>query len=118
MGGEPASPGVGLVDDVVVHEGGGMNELDDRRIEDGAVARVPAEPRRHQEHGGPDALSAAHLNVAAHLWNQLDARLEMSDEFGFNAQQLAADRLEDPGEIGNRSVRGVRRERFRRRTHR
>ena len=98
-----AAPRLGAVDDVVVDERRGVDELDDRRVEHGAVAGVAAEPRRHQQHGRPDALAAAHLDVLAHLRDQLDARLEMARELALDARQLVADRLEDLREIRDRT---------------
>ena len=54
-----------VVDDVVVDQRRGVDELDDRRVQHRALALVAAEPRRHQQHGRADALAAARLDVFA-----------------------------------------------------
>ena len=54
MHGQPAAPQIGVVDDVVVDERRGVDELDDRRVQHRAVAFVAAQARRHQQHGRPD----------------------------------------------------------------
>ena len=64
---QPAAARLGAVDDVVVDERRRVDELDDGRVEHGAVAGVAAEARGHQQHGRADALAAAHLDVLAHL---------------------------------------------------
>jgi hypothetical protein len=70
--GEAAAAQFGLVDDVVVHEGGGVNELDHGRVEHRAVALVAAQPRRHQQDGRAHALAAAGLDVLPDLRDQID----------------------------------------------
>src|ERR687895_2903317 len=92
---QPASAQISAIDDVVVDERRRMDELDNRCVEDGAVALVAAEPGRHQQHGGPDTLAAALLNVAAYLGNQRYARLDVANEFLLNGVEIVADGLED-----------------------
>ena len=101
MRGEPAAAGLGAVDDVVVHERGRVDELDHGRVENRAVAGVAAEAGRQQQHGGAHALAAAHLDVLAHLRDQLDARLEVASELALDLRELLADRFEDLGEPRN-----------------
>src|SRR5262245_59323507 len=91
----------GAIDDVVVHERRRVAELDDGGVEHGAVARVAAESRREEQHGRAHALAAAHLDVLAHLRNQLDARLEMTRELALDARELVPDGLENLGEPGH-----------------
>ena len=100
MHGEAAAAQVGAVDDVVVHERGGVDELDDRGVEHGAIALVAAQPGRHQQHGGAHALAAAVLDVAAHLGNQRDARLDVADELLLDRLEITADRFEDLRQVG------------------
>ena len=57
----------GLVDDVVVEQGRGVDELHDRGQEDGAVAAVAAQAAGQEQQRGPDALAAALADVAADL---------------------------------------------------
>ena len=52
--GKPAAPEIGAIDDVVVDERRGVDELDHRRVEDGAVPLIAAEPGRHAA-ARPDA---------------------------------------------------------------
>ena len=61
-----------VVDDVVVHQRGRMDELHDRRVQHGELAGVPGQPRRHQQHGRANALAAAVLDVAPDLRDQVD----------------------------------------------
>ena len=99
--GQPAAAGLGAVDDVVVDERGRVDELDDGRVEHRAIPGVAAEPGRQQQHGRPHALAAAHLDVLAHLRDELDARLEVTGELALDVRELVADRLEDLGETRN-----------------
>ncbi len=99
MRGQPSAAHVGTVDDVVVDQRRGVDELDDRRIQHGAIAGVTAQPCRHQQHRRPDALAAALLDVAAHFGDQGDARLDVLYELLLDSFELLADRLEDLGKI-------------------
>ena len=60
----------------------GVDELDDRRIEDGHVAlRLSAgQPAGHQHHRRPHALAARVLQVLANLRDQLDTRVDVPQE--------------------------------------
>jgi hypothetical protein len=84
-----------------VDEGGGVDELDDGGVEDGTVALVAAEARRHEEHGRAHPLAAAHLDVLAHLRDELDARLEVARELALDTRQFVANGLEDFGKTRN-----------------
>ena len=88
------------VDDVVVHQRRGVDELDHRGVEDGAIARVAAQARRHQQHRRPDPLAAALLDVAAHLRDERDAGLDVADELALDGLEILADGLEDLAEVG------------------
>ena len=101
---EPPAPQLRVVDDVVVHERSCVNELDDRRVENGAIARVAGQPRRHQQHGGAHALAAARLDVLADLWDQLHARLDVAEELPLDRAEIGANGLEDLGEIYRRRI--------------
>ena len=97
--GQTAAAEVRLVDDVVVHERRGVDELHHRGVEHRPVAGVAGEPGRHQEHGRPHALAAARLDVLADLRNQLDPGLDVARELPLDGLQIGADRLEDLGEV-------------------
>ena len=89
------APQVGVVDDVVVDQRGRVDEFDDGGVQHRPIALIPAQPRGHQQHGGPDTLSAARLNVAADLRDQIDLRLDMAPEFPIHLLEVGANRLED-----------------------
>src|SRR5882672_150212 len=92
---EPSSPGVGIVDDVVVHEGRRVDELHDRGVEDRAVTVVATETRRHQEHGGADPFPAGSLDVLADFRNQLNLGLHVPRELEVYLLEIGTDWLED-----------------------
>jgi hypothetical protein len=79
-----------------------VNELDDGGVQNGALALVAAEPRGHQQNGGPDALAAAVLNVATHFGNERDARLNVTYELALDRLEILTDRLEDVRQVGRR----------------
>ena len=87
--GHAAAAHVGVVDDVVVHERRGVDELDHRGVEHGAIAAVAAQPRGHQQHRRTHALAAALLEVVADFGDEVDPRLDLAGE-------LALDRFADP----------------------
>ncbi len=95
-GGAPAAQ-VGFVDDVVVDERRRVDELHHGPIQDGLVAFVFRQARGHQEQGRTQPLAAARLDVAAHLRNQLDARLDVTDEFTFDTFEIVPNWFEDLG---------------------
>ena len=71
------------------------------RVEHGAVARVAAQARSHQQNGRPDPLAAALLDVPPHLGDQRDARLDVTNELALDRFEILANRLEDLGEVGS-----------------
>ena len=93
------SPQLRIVDDVVVDERRGVNELDDRRVENGARAGVAAQPRRHQQHGRTHALAAALLDVVPDFGNDADLGLHLPLELAFDRFEIGADRFEHLNQI-------------------
>ena len=85
--GQAATPEVRPVDDVVVHQRRGVDELHDRGVQHRAIAGVAAQAGGHQEDRRPHALAAALLDIAAHLRNQRDARLDVADELRSTASR-------------------------------
>jgi len=63
---------------------------------------IAGNPRRHQEHGGPDALAAARLDVLADFRDQLDLRLDVPCELAIDLLEVGANGLEDLREINRR----------------
>ena len=92
---QPAAAQIRVVDDVVVDERRGVNELDDGGVQNRAVAGVAHEARGHQEHRRTDALAAARADVLADLRDQRDLRLDVACELLVDLLQVGADRLED-----------------------
>ncbi len=95
----PAAP-LRVVDDVVVHQGGGVDELDDRGVEDGELARVARQTRCHQQHGRPNALAPAVLDVSPDLRDEVDLRFDVPVELCLDLLQVFPDRLEHLDESG------------------
>ena len=71
-----------------------MNSTTDG-VEHRAIAGVAAQARGHQQDGGPDPLAAALLDVAAHLGNQRDPRLDVADELALDGLEIFANGLEE-----------------------
>ena len=103
MNRQAAPTELGVVDDVVVDERGRVDELDDRRIQHGAVALVSGEAGGHQQNRRTHPLPAARLDIAAYLGNQLHLRLDMAVELAIDLLQVGADGFEDVRE-GRRRV--------------
>ena len=101
--GWPAAP-LRVVDDVVVHERGGVDELDDRGVQHGELARVARQARRHQQHGRPDALAPAVLDVSPDLRDEVDLRFDVAIELCLDLLQVFPDGLEHLDERGVRRV--------------
>ena len=70
-------PGFRMVDHVVVKQGGGMDELDDRRQGVAALPPVAAEFRGGQEQEGPETLAAAADQVVDDLRDEPNLRTEV-----------------------------------------
>ncbi len=88
-----------VIDDVVVDERCGMNELDDRRVENGARSGVAAQASRHQQDRGTNALAATRLNVAPNLGDDADLGLNLPFEFAFDRFEISADRFEHLNQV-------------------
>ena len=72
VGGGAAAAGVGLVDDVVVDEGGGVEHLDDGAEADAALAGAAEGFGGEQEQQRTDALAAAGHEVAGDVGDDFD----------------------------------------------
>ena len=92
--GLPPAPHIRIVDDVVVHQRGGVNELDHRRVQHRARAGVAAQPRAHQQHRRAHALAAALQQVVADLRNDVDLRLDLARKLALDRLEIVADGLE------------------------
>ncbi len=94
-----AAAHVGVIDDVVVHQRRGVDELDHGGIEHGARAGITAEARAHQQYGRADALAAALQYVVADFGNDVNLRLDLARKFDFDSFKILADRLEQLDEV-------------------
>src|SRR5207248_5740598 len=92
---QAAAPEIRIVDDVVVDQRRGVNELHHRRVQGAAVAAVARQARRHEQDGRPDALAAARADVLTDLRDEIDVRLEMPLEFAIDLVEVGAYRFED-----------------------
>ena len=105
--GQAATTVLGVVDDVVVDQRRGVDELDDGGVRHRALALVAAQPRRHQQHRRPHALAAALLDVLADFGDETHLRLQVTAELPLDPGQVVADRLEQAEQIGRRAVDGT-----------
>jgi hypothetical protein len=94
-----AAPHVGIVDDVVVDQRGGVDELYHRGVQDRAGAGVAAQPRAHQQHRRAHALAAALEQVVANLGNDVDLRLDLAGKLAFDRFEIVADGFEQLDQI-------------------
>ena len=95
-----AAPQLRLVDDVVVNERRGVNELENRRVEHRALARVASHASGHQQHRRTDPFPAAVPNVVADRRDEGDLRLHVPGELAFDLTKVVANRLEQLREGG------------------
>ena len=93
--GQPPAAEVRVVDDVVVDERRGVDELDDGGVEDRPIAGVTDEARGHQQDRRPDPLAAAGPDVLPDLRDQRHFRLDVARELLVDLLKVGADRLED-----------------------
>ena len=76
-----------------------MNSMH-RRVEHRALAGVAGHARGHQQHGRPDPLAAAVLDVVADRRDQRDLRLHVPGELALDLAKVVANRLEHLRESG------------------
>jgi hypothetical protein len=91
------APQFGLVDHVVVQQGGGVDELDDRgQLE--ALRAVETQRLREQQHeAGPDPLAAGADDVARDLVDQRDLGGQAFADQGVDLPQRRVDRVRGSG---------------------
>ena len=95
MDGKSSAAQLRIIDDVVVHQRRGVNEFDHRGVENRAIALISAQSGRHEQDRRAHPFAAAGLNVTADLRNDVDLRLDMTDELAIHQLEVAADRFED-----------------------
>src|SRR5205085_647383 len=93
-GGTPA-PGLRLVDDVVVYQGGSVNDFNDRAQPDGAASLIIEEPRRKQQQSRAYAFAPAGAEILPNFRNGFDVRDCVAPELALDRGQVVAQQLEN-----------------------
>ncbi len=88
-----------MVDDIVVHQGGRVDQLEDGAEAHVLVIRHPAEPGRQHHQGRPQALPLPSPHMVRQLLDHLHIALEDALELRLHAQQLGGDGEEVAGEV-------------------
>src|SRR5262249_18114714 len=105
-----AAAEVARIDDVVVEEGRGVDELDRRREPDRPVAAViAAEPRRREGQHRSEALAAGSDDVAGELRDEGDRALHALDDARVDALHVLAEEADETVEARLRARRQGRR---------
>jgi len=106
IGGLAAPAQVGLVDHVVMEQGGGVDELDHGGQLPGIAALVAQCAGREQEQHGPEALAAAGDDVLGHLVDQDHVRAQATADQGIHGGHVRGGQGQDGGQVergGHRS---------------
>jgi hypothetical protein len=91
---------LGIVDDVVMYERRGVDELHHGGVQNREIPCVACQARRHEQHGGPDALAAAVLDVSPDFRDQIDLGFDVPVELCFDLLQVFPDRVEHLDQTG------------------
>jgi hypothetical protein len=86
---------LGLVNNVIVHQGGGVDDFNDCAQADRAASLIIEESRRKQQQSGTYAFASAGAEIFANFRNGFDARNRVTPEFAFDGGQVVAQQLED-----------------------
>ena len=86
-----AAPQLGVIHDVVVQQGGGVDELDDGAEVVHARAVVAAQAGRQDEQRRADALATAGQDVLRGLRNEGNVGIQMLGDGGFDLPQVGFD---------------------------
>ena len=95
VGGRAAAADLGLVNDVVMHQRGGMDDLHHRTQLDGAAPRVAKQLSGEQQQRRTNALAAAGAQILANIGDGAHRRHRVSPELALNGGQIFAQQLED-----------------------
>src|SRR5208282_1018734 len=95
IGGGTAAADLGLVNNVVVDERGGVDDLDHRGQFYGAISLVAEKFRRKEQEGGTDALASAGTQVLAYLGDGGDIGHCVASELIFDRSNIVAQQVED-----------------------
>jgi hypothetical protein len=86
---------LGFVDDVVVNERCGVDDLDDSRELYGTFALVPEKLSREQQQRGTNTLAAAGTQIFTNLGYGGDVRDCVASKFVFDRGDVVAQKIED-----------------------
>ena len=91
----PPAAEIRLVDDVVVHERRGVDELDDRRVADvlPAFLVVVEQPRREQQERGPDPLPSPLGEMPSDPVDRRNRRAEVEEQLPLDLRELVRDQV-------------------------
>ena len=89
-----AAPRLGLVDDVVVNQRRGVNDLDHRAQPNRALPLVVEQLRGKQQQGRADALAAACAQIFADLGDGLDVRDRVAAELALHRDEVVPQQIE------------------------
>ena len=105
VGGGAAAAGVGLVDDVVVDEGGGVEHLDDGAEADAGLTGAAEGLGGEQEESGADSFAAAGHEVGGDVGDDVDGRGGLAGELVLDGGEIVAEKVEDffCGRYGDRA---------------
>ena len=90
VGRRPSAPQRRLIDDVVVDERRRVEQLDHGRQPHRPLAPRAREPRRQEEQDRAQTLAAGAGNVAAHLLDEADRRIELATDLCFDRFEVGA----------------------------
>ena len=95
VGCRTSAPGLRLVDDVVVHQGGGVNDLHHSAELDGALAAIVHQLAGEQQQGRAQALAATGTQIFADFRNGPHARYGVASELALDGSEVVVQQVED-----------------------
>ena len=105
VGGGTAAAGLGVVDDIVVDERGGVDDLDDGSELHRAIASIAEEFGGEQQERGADALAAASAQILADFGDGGDVGDGVAPELPFDGCDVVAQKVEDFFTVDGRGCR-------------
>ena len=95
VGGGASAPRLRFVNDVVVDQGRGVDDLDHRAQLDGALAGVVHQLAGEQQQGRTQAFAAAGAQVFANFRNRAHARDRVAAELALDGGEIVVQQVED-----------------------
>src|SRR5579864_116212 len=94
IGGRTSTPGLGLVNNVVMYQRRRMDNLDNGTQPDCTLALIVEQFRRKQQQRRSDSLAAASTQVFANLGDRLHARERVAAELAFQRGEVVPQQIE------------------------